>query len=306
MKYKGWLIRRPVFGGVFVVAPDGRIEDLSPDEARRRPELVASGRIFPERLARRIQDAYAYKKGVWNNWFVHDEQTQIVDTEANHQPYLIDFGPGRGTKWVTVAQPYGRAFAVNAIFLTDTVTGKTEVWHVPRGESLTGNMRALETVRSVSIPGIDFADRSGFGGRGNFRVVEPRPVFVGGRLVYLVSIIPFTANSVSKTVIIDAARNKLVAIFDNDKDPQAEAKTRDYLATGKLPGEAAPQDAGEAGSTNGPSTSATPPASTTSPAPTATPREVQRRLDDIIRRQRELLRDAEELRKALPGTTTTP
>jgi hypothetical protein len=312
MKYQGLLIRRPVFGGVFVVHPDGRIEDLSPKEAAARPELVASGRIFPEVLARRIQDAYAYKKGLWNAWFVHEEQTHISDTEDNQQPYLIDFGPQRGAKWVTVAEPYGRAFAVNALFLTDTVTGKTDVWRVPRGQSLTGNRRALETVRSVTIPGVDFANRDQQGGRGgDFRVVEPRPVFVAGRLVYLVSIVPDAANSVSKTVIVDAERNKVTAIFDNDTDPQAEAKTLRYLATGVVPGA---QDA----TTPEPSAetpSSTTPPSTTTPSSGTRPSdaEVQRRLDAIIERQRELLREAERLRQSLGAaakgetkTTTTP
>jgi hypothetical protein len=299
MKYKGLLIRRPVFGGVFVVHPDGRIEDLSPAAAAARPELVASGRIFPEALARRVQDAYAYKKGLWNTWFVHEEQTHISDTEDNQQPYLIDFGPARGAKWVTVAEPYGRAFAVNAIFLTDAVTGKTEIWRVPRGESLTGNRRALETVRSVTIPGVDFAGRNQSGGRGgDFRVVEPRPVFVAGRLVYLISIVPDAANSVSKTVIVDAARNKVTAIFDNDTDPQAEAKTLRYLATGIVPG-AATAVAAEP--------DATAPAASSSTTPTGarpSDAEVQRRLDAIIAQQRALLREAERLRQAL-GTAAS-
>ena len=184
VSYKGWLIRRPVLGGVFVVHPDGEIEDLSPDEARKRPEITSTGRLFPDTLARRIQDAYAYKRGIWNRFVLHEEQTQISDTESNQQPYLIDFGE-RGAKWVTVAEPYGQAFAANAIFLTDTVTGKTEIWRVPRNASLSGNRRAVQTVRSVSIPGVVFAGEGAQGTGGRFKVVEPRPVFVRGRLLYL-------------------------------------------------------------------------------------------------------------------------
>ena len=55
VSYKGWLIRRPVLGGVFVVHPNGDIEDLSPDEARKRPEITSTGRLFPDTLARRIR-----------------------------------------------------------------------------------------------------------------------------------------------------------------------------------------------------------------------------------------------------------
>ena len=227
-----------MLGGVFVVAPDGKIEDLEPEEAARRPELARTGRIFPDTQARRIQDAYQYKGGLWNAWFVHEDQTRITDTEINRQPYLVDFGEdGLGTQWVTVAEPYGRAFAASAIFLTDATTGRTRIWRVPARTSLSGNRRAIQAVKAVSIPGIDFGDETP--GSGNFRVVEPRPVFVDGRLVYLTSIIPNSANAVSKTVIVDAETNKLVAIFDNDRDPQAEEKTLRYIETGEVPDEAA-------------------------------------------------------------------
>ncbi len=303
LEYKGWLIRRPVLGGVFVVAPDGTIEDLSPQEAARRPELARSGRIFPDTQARRLQDAYQYKKGVWNTWFVHEDQTQIADTETNRQPYLVDFGDeGLGRQWVTVAEPYGRAFAASAIFLTDAVTGHTRIWRVPRNQSLSGNVRALQTVRTVAIPGVDFGNRAG--ATGNFRVVEPRPVFVAGHLVYLASIIPESANAVSKTVVVDAETNKLVAIFNNDTDPQADIKTRRYIETGEVPGDNAVSGGAPAASppatTPSTSTSTTPaPAAGTGTSTTPAGGDVERRLDDVIRRQRELLDEVQALRDAV-------
>src|SRR5204863_4855071 len=151
LEYKGFLIRRPVLGGVFVVAPDGKIEDLEPEEAARRPELARTGRVFPDTQARRVQEAYQFKRGLWNAWFVHEDQTRIEDTELNRQPYLVDFGAaGLGPQWVTVAEPYGRAFAASAIFLTDATTGRTRIWRVPERTSLSGNRRALQAVRAVS------------------------------------------------------------------------------------------------------------------------------------------------------------
>jgi hypothetical protein len=299
LEYKGFLIRRPVLGGVFVVAPDGTIEDLSPEEAARRPELARSGRIFPDTQARRIQDAFQYKRGIWNAWFVHEDQTRIEDTETNRQPYLVDFGAaGLGPQWVTVAEPYGRAFAASAIFLTDAVTGRTRIWRVPRRTSLSGNRRALQAVRTVAIPGVDFGDGSpGPGpGSGNFRVVEPRPVFVKGHLVYLASIIPNSANAVSKTVVVDAETNKLVAIFDNDRDPQAEEKTRRYIETGEVPEGATAPGAGTTAPAPVPAPATTGGTGTTTAPPSG---DLERRLDDVIRRQRDLLRDTEQLREAV-------
>ena len=293
IEFKGVLVRRPVLGGVFVVSPDGAIEDLEPAEAAKRPELAGSGRVFPDTQARRIHDAYRYKRGLWNTWFVHEDQTQITDTETNRQPYLVDFGEDLGPQWVTVAEPFGRAFAASAIFLTDAVTGRTRIWRVPRRTSLSGNRRALQAVRAVSIPGIDFGDDQG--GSGNFRVVEPRPVFVKGRVVYVVSIIPRSANAVSKTVVVDAETNKLVAIFDNDRDPQAEEKTQRYVQSGEVPGEASPtgEDATPAEEDEEPA------AGTPGRAGADEPEDLERRLDDILRRQRELTRETEELRDAL-------
>jgi len=304
LEYKGILVRRPVLGGVFVINPDGTIEDLEPEEAARRPELAQTGRIFSDTQARRVQEAYQYKGGIWNAWFVHENQTRITDTETNRQPYLVDFGAvGLGTQWVSVAEPYGRAFAASAIFLTDATIGKTRIWRVPPRKSLSGNRRALQAVRAVSIPGIDYGDSvPGSTGTGNFRVVEPRPVFVKGRLVYLTSIIPKEANAVSKTVVVDAETNKLVAIFNNDRDDQAEAKTLRYIETGEIPDEAeAPGATGTAPDEEPAPTTTTPgtTGTTTTPGATTTPGGrggVGRRLDDVIRRQRELLREIERLR----------
>jgi len=294
ISYKGWLIRRPVLGGVFVVHPGGEIEDLSPDEARKRPEVASTGRLFPDTLARRIQDAYAYKRGIWNRFVLHEEQTQISDTESNQQPYLVDFGD-LGVKWVTVAEPYGQAFAANAIFLTDTVTGETDIWRVPRNASLSGNRRAIQTVRSVSIPGVVFAGEGARETGGRFKVVEPRPVFVRGRLLYLVSVIPENGNSVSKSVVVDAARNKVMAIFDNDTDSSADQATLRYLATGELDRAALPQqDSGDQGAGDQPATSPT-----RDQRPSETPSDVQRRLDRLIRQQRDTLRETEQLQQEI-------
>jgi hypothetical protein len=290
IEYEGIIVRRPVLGGVFVVAPDGAIEDLEPEEAAQRPELARSGRIFPDTQARRIHDAFQYDKGLWNAWFVHEDQTNITDTETNRQPYLVDFRGGLGLQWVTVAEPYGRAFAASAIFLTDAVTGRTRIWRVPRRTSLSGNRRAIQAVRAVSIPGVDFGD--GQAGTGNFRVVEPRPVFVRNRVVYLTSIIPNSANAVSKTVVVDAETNKLVAIFDNDRDPQAEEKTRRYLLTGEVPDEAAAP-----GTDEEPEPRQDPAGEAPAPDAPAGEEDLEREIDDIVRRQRELLRELERLRE---------
>lgn len=235
--YKGGLWRYPTVGGVRVYHASGVVEDLTVAQAAKRPEIVGSGRIIPASLARAIQDAYAYKHGVANTWFGHRDQTQIQDSSEsdNHQPYLMSFNQKDGTQklyWVSSAEPYGKSYSTRAIFLTDAVTGNTQIWMTPKGEALTGANQAIQVVKSLAISGIVFGDKNG-----QFKVVEPRPVFFGGKLYYLLSIIPVSANSVTKSVIVDAQTNKAVAIFNHDTDPTADQRLTDYLRTGKLESE---------------------------------------------------------------------
>jgi len=232
IKYTGFWVKVPELAGVYEVHPDGTIEDLSPEQAAARPVIVDSGHLFPEQLAKRVQESYQYAGGIWNRFFSHHDQTEIQNTEGNHQPYLMDFGED-GPKWVSTAKPYGNSHATDAVFLTDTVTGETEVWHVPKDQSYTGNVKALDIVRGLSIPGITFAGGEEL--EGKFKAIEPRPIIVNGELQFMVSIVPSSENTVTKTVIVDAKTNKAVAIFNHDTDPGADQKLKEYLETGKLP-----------------------------------------------------------------------
>ena len=214
IRYRGnWFVRRPTFGGVYVVHPDGRIDDLSPEEAVRSALVRGSGRLFPEKLARRIADAYKYKRGIWNRLFVHTDQLEVADTEENRQPFLQDFeglGPAVGHD----AQA-ARA-DVHDGGRHDHGRGHRRDPRMARhgtGQSLIGNQRALDIVRGESFPGIDFAERSGEDAGGKFRVVEPRQVFPGGRLHFLLSIIPNAANRVTMSVVVDADSQRVVGKF---------------------------------------------------------------------------------------------
>jgi hypothetical protein len=96
--------------------------------------------------------------------------------------------------------------------------------------------------------------------------------------------------------VIDAATNRQVAIFDNDSDPQADAKIQRYLATGEIPAGDAAQEPQPAETPAEEEPGTTPAEDDGRPA---TPDGVRRQLDELIERQREVLRDAEELRRAL-------
>lgn len=288
--YTGFPVRRPKLGGAFLVHPDGKIEDLSPEQAAKRPEIAASGRLFPDTLARRIQDAYALKGGIWNYLVTHNDQTQIVDTESNPQPYLLQ-GQGNTASWVSVAEPYGRSRATTAIFLTDSTTGRTRLWKVPPKDGLTGNARAVDIAEAQPIPGIDF----GTGGvqspnSGSFRAMEPRPVFVKGRLYFLVSVVPNTATTVTKTIVVDAQTNQAVEVFDANTT-KGLSDTLAFLTNG-------PSD--ETGSLPSDEPQSTTPSNdrptSTTPLSKA---ELQRRIDALVEQQQESLKELQQLQQAI-------
>lgn len=140
---------------------------------------------------------------MWNRLFVHTDQLEVADTEQNDQPFLQDFA-GFGPQWVTTLKPRGRTFTMAALMPTGALDGKTRIWVVPPGRSLIGNHRSLDIVRGESFPGITFAQAGGSDAGGKFRVIEPRQIFPGGRLQFLLSIIPDAANRVTMSVIVDA------------------------------------------------------------------------------------------------------
>lgn len=288
--YTGFPIRRPKLGGAFLVQPDGTIEDLTPEQAAKRPEIAASGRLYPDTLSRRIHDAYALKGGIWNYLVTHTDQTQIVDTESNPQPYLLQ-GQNNTASWVSVAEPYGRSRATTAIFLTDSTTGNTRLWKVPPKDGLTGNSRAVDIAEAQPIPGIDF----GTGGvtapdSGSFRAMEPRPVFVKGRLYYLVSVVPNTATTVTKTIVVDAQTNQAVEVFDANTTAGLRA-TLAFLTDGPT---------GETGSVSDDDPQSTTPAADEPASTTPLSRaELQRRIDALVETQQQSLKELQQLQRAL-------
>ncbi|MBO9533089.1 MAG: hypothetical protein J7513_08975 [Solirubrobacteraceae bacterium] len=299
VSYTGFPIRRPKLGGAFLVHPDGRIEDLSPEEAAKRPEIARSGRLFPDTLARRIHDAYALKGGIWNYLLVHKDQTQIVDTEANRQPYLLQ-GPNGTTSWVSVAQPYGASSATTAIFLTDSTTGRTRLWKVAPRDALTGNARAVDIAEATPIAGISF----GTGGvvnptSGSFRASEPRPVFVKGKLYFIVSVVPSTATTVTKTIVVDAQSNRTYKVFDTDE--QGLKDTLDFLENGP-PASAETDDEPSSTTPDQPSANPLPGATPQSTTP-ASRAELQQQVERAIDRQQEALDELRQLREQLGATT---
>jgi hypothetical protein len=229
LRYTGFPVRHPVWAGVYVYHQDGRIEDLTPEQALARPELAGSGRLYPERLARAVAAAYGYKSGA-GAALLRRSRTEIDDPPGNPQPYLTNLGD-RAVRWVTVAHPAGDADTASAVFLTDAASGVTSVWRPPRDTRLLSNAGAAAITERLPL-GWDTID---FNGELVWlrKVVEPTPVFADGRLYYVLSIVPHsgrlaTTTPVLETVVVDAAARKVVRRY-RDENPRASRKLMNFF-----------------------------------------------------------------------------
>ena len=201
-------------------------------------------------------------------------------------------------------EPYGRrASATTAIFFTDAVTGKTSVWKVPSKTRLTGNARALGAVRSLAIPGIAFTGSDlRATNSGGSRAVEPRPVFIKGKLYFVVSIIPDGANNVTKTVVIDAATNQSAGIFDaRRRGPSADPRLPQERPGRRGCGERLRRHA-RAGRRRGPAPAAAP-ARRPGTGKKPTEAELRKRLDEAVVASPAPLDELKRLQRDLAATT---
>ena len=227
--YRGFPVRRPHWAGVYVYHQDGTLEDVSPQQALARPELARSGRLYPEKLARDVAEAYGYESGAAAA-LRGRPRTEIDDPIGNPQPYLTNLGDGR-VAWVTTGHPPGHDDSVSAVFLTDAASGATTIWRPPAGRRLLSNDGAAALADGLPLEWTGCCD-----GDGNTydirRVTEPRPVFAKGHFYYLVSIVPVngfgTTEAVDRTVLVDAERRRIVRVFDH-ADGEADDALRAFF-----------------------------------------------------------------------------
>lgn len=206
----------PYFAGVFTVSPTGAVRFVSAPEVAG-DEITSGERVFPETLARRYAEAYAYRRGLINRLFLHVDQSKIQDVaDSNRQPFLMN--TQEGPVWFTSTEPYGRSHGIFKIFLVSATTGKLSVYTLASGETLTGPVGALDYVRKAN-PLVDWS---------RFRLVEPLPFIQRGTLFWKTAIIPEDGAGVAFQAFVNSKNNQ-VFTFTSDEEIRA------FLAGGTVP-----------------------------------------------------------------------
>jgi len=264
----GWFVKHPVFSGVFIERSGGPFQTLSVAEAEANPTLVEAGHIFPAGLALRIAEAYAYKRGIANNFFTHKEQYAVGTVEGeNQQPYLEDF-KNLGMQWVTILEPQGQTYSTGAVITTSAINGQTRIWKTGLSAALIGPEKAVEVLKGQAGLGVNL-NESGY------EAIEPRQVFPPGHgLEFLISIVPTSQEPVriTENAVVDAHTQQVVAVFQANSAGDADLVS--YLDSGNLPASEQFNGAGagrQTGETSTPTQTATPAQTKSEEAKAATP-----------------------------------
>lgn len=188
----------PTWGGVFLIHGDCSIEELTPKQAQEDERLTGI-RLVPEELAKIVSEAWAYREGIWNAWFIHAGQTEVpkIEGESNQMPYLMP--TEAGSAWVTAFEPYGPAFSIYKLMFMDTRTGLVSMYQFPGDANIASPNRAGDYIRT-SQPTFNWYGGEGQGG--NMVVMEPRPLIKDGILYWMMTLTSVEHSSINATYLM--------------------------------------------------------------------------------------------------------
>jgi len=227
----------PRWGGVLVVHPDGEIENLSPEEARKDGRFEGE-RLYPEQLARRVGDVWKYRNGYWNTWFAHKNEAQIPQIDASGEQAALDQQPatlqesstnqmpfliptGEGPQWFSAAEPYGSSFSMYRGIYTDAHSGEVTYFKPDTGSALIGVNKALDYAKAT-FPNYQWGL--------NAVILEPRPVVKDETLYWMATITNADKAGVNQTVMVNASEQGEVTVLETYEDVVAFVEGED---TGK-------------------------------------------------------------------------
>ena len=205
----------PIWGGVFVVHPDGHVEDLKPEAAIADPRFIGQ-RLYPEALAKRIATSWGARHGIVNAWFSHRDQAAVptIKGEKNQMPYLLP--TPTGPMWFIGMEPYGPSESIYKMLFIDARTGEVNLYEVPSETGLIGPNSAFGFVRQ-EFPDYQWYQKGEKDSYGNVVLIEPRPLIRSGELWWMFTVTTIDSSGIKITPVINA-RTRNVVFFYNEEE----------------------------------------------------------------------------------------
>lgn len=208
--YYSFPVMLPQWGGVFVIHPNGTIEDLNPQQAQADGRFKDQ-RLYPELLARKIGEAWEYHNGIFNKWWFHRDQAMIptIADSDNQMPYLLP--TTQGPQWFFAFEPVGRTYGVLKVMYLDARTGAVRIYTPsPEATPLIGVNRAASYART-RYNTVNWQNNVAF---------EPRPIVRKDAIYWMLSVTNSDHASINSTVLVNAGLPTDIRSFCGVSDVQ--------------------------------------------------------------------------------------
>jgi hypothetical protein len=199
IKYSFW--RFPYWAGVVLIHDDGKIEDLSVEEAQADSRLKKQW-IVPSTLVRHYVELQNYAMGYINSFFRVEGKIEIPEFPGDNQfPFLIR-GVFGTTYFVTAVKAEGGGTGLYRMYYVNATTFESGFYQYPKGSIVYGPYAALKRIQNLS--GYNWYRRSSSGSSsGNMQAVEPVYIIKKGQLYWKFSITNMDFSGTSAVVVVD-------------------------------------------------------------------------------------------------------
>ena len=194
----------PYVVGYAVISPDGAINIVSVDEARKN-DLFRGVPLVPDVIARRWAEIYRFYTGLIPVILYHNTFT-IRDVGTNPQPYLMTDSKGN-LFWVFVAEPPGETASAKYIFYVNASDTHPHImiYELPRPAI---GISRIESLIKQAHPTYDW---------GEFNIAEPMPLILNSTLYWKVSVITLDGRGVVSVDLVDTEKNEVISIQPGKK-----------------------------------------------------------------------------------------
>lgn len=195
----------PYWGGVSLVHADGKIENLTTEEAKKDSRLKGK-RITPISLDLKYVAVQIYDQGYIGGWINREGKIKIPDVPGNNKmPYFTEGADGNSYN-VVIAEPSGEADAISRFYYTNANTGE-RLYYEFGGEGVLGPTNALERVKTLR--GYKWLE----GTNGDHQIIEPVYLTKNGRIYFKFTITTKTFTGITATAVVDLAAKDTVHEF---------------------------------------------------------------------------------------------
>ena len=221
IKY-GMLWRLPYWGGVVLVHSDGKVEDLSVEEAKADPRLKNQW-IFPLSLAGDYVDLqnYGVGWGILSPFVTVPGKLEIEDLPDENKFPFLTYGSDGVPYLVTATKGAGSARGLFRMYFVNATNGIGTYHEFDSHGVVYGPAAALE--RMTNIPGYQWARQGGESAAGT--IVATEPVYLvrpnDPALYWKFTITNIKSAGISATAVAHGSRPDDIKVFQQRADFEA-------------------------------------------------------------------------------------